>query len=162
MAVLSPAARGQCVTNELTTLTATDAAINDYAGKSVSISGDVAVVSANKDDAAFESGAAYIFRSVAGKWEQEAKLTASDERPGDAILVTIRKRWTNAFSIASSRSRRRSPPRTQSRRSLYFGGGNSNRTLLQNGSSNVTAYSAPSRPGHRPSGFWSFSPTTTT
>jgi len=74
---------GQCVGNELTTLTATDAAINDYAGKSVSISGDVAVVSANKDDAAFESGAAYIFRVNAGKWEQEAKLTASDAAQQD-------------------------------------------------------------------------------
>lgn len=98
MAILSPAARGQCVANELTTLTATDAAIFDYAGKSVSVSGDVAVVGANKDDAGFESGAAYIFRAIAGKWEQEAKLTASDAAQqdffgrsvaisGDAVLV---------------------------------------------------------------------------
>ena len=98
MAILSPAARGQCVANELTTLTATDTAIFDYAGKSVSVSGDVAVVGANKDDAGFESGAAYIFRAIAGKWEQEAKLIASDGADfdflgrsvaisGDAVLV---------------------------------------------------------------------------
>ena len=98
MAILSPAARGQCVANELTTLTATDAAIFDYAGKSVSVSGDVAVVGASKDDAGFESGAAYIFRAIAGKWEQEAKLTASDAAQqdffgrsvaisGDAVLI---------------------------------------------------------------------------
>ncbi len=78
MAVLSPAARGQCVANELTTLTGSDAAEFDYAGKSVSVSGDVAVVGSNEDDVGLDSGTAYIFRAIAGKWEQEAKLIASD------------------------------------------------------------------------------------
>ncbi|MEE8156265.1 MAG: FG-GAP repeat protein, partial [Phycisphaerales bacterium] len=98
MAILSPSARGQCVANELTTLTAADAAKFDGAGKSVSVSGDVAVMGADKDDAAFNSGAAYIFRAIAGKWEQEAKLTASDAAQqdffgrsvaisGDAVLI---------------------------------------------------------------------------
>ncbi len=98
MAILSPAATGQCVANELTKLTATDAAKFDGAGKSVSVSGDVAVMGAEKDDAAFNSGAAYIFRAIEGNWEQEAKLTASDAAQqdffgrsvaisGDAVLV---------------------------------------------------------------------------
>ena len=98
MAVLSPAARGQCVANELAKLAAADGALGDYFGWSVSVSGDVAVVGANKDDAGFESGAAYIYRAIEGNWEQEAKLTASDGAEfdflgrsvaisGDAVLV---------------------------------------------------------------------------
>ena len=90
-----PRALGQC---EEQILIAKDAAEFDYTGKSVSVSGDLAVVGANKNDAGFNSGAAYIYRAIACDWQQEARLTASDGAQqdffgrsvaisGDAVLV---------------------------------------------------------------------------
>ena len=53
MAVLSPAARGQCAANELAKLTASDGALGDLFAWSVSVSGDTAIVGArNVADAA--------------------------------------------------------------------------------------------------------------
>ena len=65
-------------------LTASDAAAGDNFGKSVSISGDYAVVGAfADDDSGSSSGSAYIFKRTGESWEQEAKLLASDGAAGD-------------------------------------------------------------------------------
>ncbi len=56
----------------------------DRFGRSVSVSGDVAVIGAYRsDDAGSESGAAYIYRFDGVSWIQEQKLTASDATAGD-------------------------------------------------------------------------------
>jgi hypothetical protein len=69
-------------------IVASDAAVGELFGHSVSISGDYAIVGANyDDDNGNQSGSAYIFeRSYAPNdpnWYQQAKLTASDGAGGD-------------------------------------------------------------------------------
>ncbi|MCH8152715.1 MAG: FG-GAP repeat protein [Planctomycetes bacterium] len=105
MAVLSPAARGQCAANELAKLTASDGALGDFFGSSVSISGDTAIVGArNVDDdcpspnppqipADINCGAAYIFQVDAdGTWVQVARLTGADaeayDKFGNAVSIS--------------------------------------------------------------------------
>jgi hypothetical protein len=72
---------------QLKKLTASDAAASDYFGRSVSISGDYAVVGAyNDDDAGSDSGSAYIFdkdQGGANNWGQVTKLTADDAATED-------------------------------------------------------------------------------
>ena len=65
---------------EETKVTASDGSTGDGFGGAVSISGNVAVVGAYKND---DSGAAYIFRHNGSVWEEEAKLTASDAAASD-------------------------------------------------------------------------------
>ncbi len=50
-------------------------------GKSVSISGDYAIVASDHDNG--DTGSAYIFYNNSGTWQQQAKLFASDGLPGD-------------------------------------------------------------------------------
>ena len=71
-------------------ITATDAAVGDGFGLSVSISGDYIVVGApNDDDEGSNSGSAYVFKRNRTIWIQEAKLTASDaEGAGSMFRVT--------------------------------------------------------------------------
>ena len=65
-------------------VTASDAAVDDYFGFSVSVSGDTTVVGAYQDDdGGTESGSAYVFVRSAGVWRQQAKLTASDAAAWD-------------------------------------------------------------------------------
>jgi len=60
-------------------LLASDGAEDDYFGRSVSISGDVALVGAwGDDDNGNWSGSAYVFRWNASSWVEEPKLLASD------------------------------------------------------------------------------------
>ncbi|MHC4698192.1 MAG: FG-GAP repeat protein, partial [Planctomycetota bacterium] len=60
-------------------LTASDAVANHNFGKSVSVSGDVAVIGAVYDhDGGFYSGSAYAYRYNGSSWIEQAKLTASD------------------------------------------------------------------------------------
>ncbi len=60
-------------------LTASDGAFEDYFGISVSISGDYALIAANRDDDnGYNSGSAYIFHRNGTTWTQQAKVTASD------------------------------------------------------------------------------------
>jgi hypothetical protein len=61
-------------------LTASDAARGDAFGSSVAVTGDMAVVGANRDDctAGDHCGAAYVFRFNGVDWIEEQKLTASD------------------------------------------------------------------------------------
>jgi len=66
--------------NEVQKLTASDAQFNDLFGTSVSISGDYAIVGAERDsDNGLFSGSAYIFkRDAMGNWNEVQKLIASD------------------------------------------------------------------------------------
>ncbi len=68
-------------------LTADDAAAGDSFGRSVSVSGDTAVVGAKwDDDGGIDSGAAYVFerdQGGPGNWGQVAKLTAADGEADD-------------------------------------------------------------------------------
>ncbi len=71
-------------TTEQAKLTASDGAISDLFGYSVSISGDTAVVGADgDDDNGTDSGSAYVFVRSGTTWSQQAKLTASDGAEGD-------------------------------------------------------------------------------
>ena len=61
-----------------TKLTASDAAVNDHFGFSVSVHDDLVAVGAHyNDDGGFNSGSAYVYEKVNGVWT-ETKLTASD------------------------------------------------------------------------------------
>ena len=65
-------------------LTASDAAAGDNFGRYVSVSGNVAIVGAWKDDdSGTSSGSAYMFRFNGTNWIEEQKLTASDAAGGD-------------------------------------------------------------------------------
>jgi hypothetical protein len=71
-------------------LTASDGALSDYLGWSVSISGDYAIVgAAGDDDHGSFTGSAYIFRRDWSEWVEEAKLTASDGAAGDWFGVSV-------------------------------------------------------------------------
>ena len=62
-------------------LLAGDVAAGDGLGYSVSVSGDTAVIGANRDDdGGNDSGAAYVFTRAGTIWKQEAKLTAASTR----------------------------------------------------------------------------------
>ena len=76
-----PQAAAQC---ELDKILAFAGAADDHFGRSVSISGDVAVIGAwLDDDNGSQSGSAYVFRFDGLSWVQEAKLTASDGTVSD-------------------------------------------------------------------------------
>ncbi len=65
-------------------LLASDAAAGDRFGRSVSISGDVALVGViHDDDAGSSSGSAYVYRFNGSLWLEEAKLTACDGAADD-------------------------------------------------------------------------------
>jgi hypothetical protein len=69
-------------------LTAGDAAQREFFGGSVSISGNWAVVGADRDDDSCpeegqtDCGAAYVFMRVRNVWQEKAKLTPPDTYPG--------------------------------------------------------------------------------
>ena len=71
-------------------LTASDAAANDQFGRSMSVSGDYAVVGAyGNDDDGSVSGSAYIFVRSGTTWTQQQKLTASDAASGDIFGSSV-------------------------------------------------------------------------
>jgi hypothetical protein len=71
-------------------LTASDGAVDDNFGCSVSISSDYAVVGAvNDDDKGIDSGSAYIFKRNGTSWSQQQKLTASDGAANDIFGVSV-------------------------------------------------------------------------
>ncbi|MDM8542978.1 choice-of-anchor D domain-containing protein [Desulfococcaceae bacterium HSG9] len=80
--------------NQTAKLTASDAALGDWFGISVAVSGDTAVVGAYyDDDGGTNSGSAYIFEKGAG-WtngsgNQTAKLTASDAAADDIFGFSV-------------------------------------------------------------------------
>ncbi len=79
-------------------LTASDGAQGDNFGRSVSLSGDRALVGAHGDDDQGDfSGSAYVFeRQGDGSWLEVAKLTASDGAAGDV--------FGNAVSLSDDRA----------------------------------------------------------
>lgn len=67
-------------------LIANDGNTNDEFGHSVSISGEYAIVGANKDDdLGNSSGSAYIFHRTDSAWVQQVKLLANDGVQGDGF-----------------------------------------------------------------------------
>jgi hypothetical protein len=65
-------------------LNASDGAADDYFGRSVSISGDYAIVGAHGNaDSGSNSGSAYIFKRNGISWGEQAKITASDGAASD-------------------------------------------------------------------------------
>jgi len=72
-------------------LTASDGAMNDRFGESVSLSGDTALVGADLDDCAagIDCGSAYVFRFDGGSWVEEQKLTASDAGANNQFGWTV-------------------------------------------------------------------------
>ncbi|RME40089.1 MAG: hypothetical protein D6788_04125, partial [Planctomycetota bacterium] len=82
-------------------------------GKSVSVSGGIAVVGAPGDDErGFAAGAAYIYRQMGTDWELEQKLTASDAMEetafgtavattGELVVVGAPRDGANGFASGS-------------------------------------------------------------
>jgi hypothetical protein len=67
-----------------------DVAPLDNFGWAVFVSGNLAIVgSVGDDDAGNRSGSAYIFRSNAASWIEEAKLTAADGAPEDRFGFSV-------------------------------------------------------------------------
>ena len=76
--------------SEQAKLTASDAAADDLFGYSVSISGDYAIVGAERnDDVGSNSGSAYIFVRTGTTWSEQAKLTASDAATNDNFGLRV-------------------------------------------------------------------------
>lgn len=78
---------------QVTKLTASDAAAGDQFGYSVSISGDLVVVGANrKSGGGTDRGAAYVFDKdypTSDSWGEVLKLTASDAADGDQFGYSV-------------------------------------------------------------------------
>ncbi|MBC8343639.1 MAG: FG-GAP repeat protein, partial [Bacteroidetes bacterium] len=76
--------------NEIVKAVATDRAVNDQYGVSVSVSGDYAIVGAFGEDedssgsnTETAAGSAYILKYSAGTWSQHQKIVASDRKEND-------------------------------------------------------------------------------
>jgi hypothetical protein len=91
-----PAGGWSGATEQLATLTASDAAANDLLGSSIAVSGDGSTVAAGAPEAAIGAnegqGAAYVFAQPGGGWgsgaqpqHQTAKLTASNGAAQDGL-----------------------------------------------------------------------------
>jgi hypothetical protein len=73
-------------------LTASDAGADDEFARSVSLTGDAAVLGAFQDDCATggaDCGSAYVFRLNGTTWVEEQKLTASDSGAGDNFGAAV-------------------------------------------------------------------------
>jgi len=69
---------------EVAKLTASDGAAYDYFGKSVALSGSMAVIGAEGDDDNGEdSGSAYVFQDTGAGWVEIAKLLPADSKVDD-------------------------------------------------------------------------------
>ena len=78
------------VQNELVKLLASDADADDRFGYSASISGNYAIVGANRnDDNGENSGSAYIFELSNGTWTQKQKLLAADRADRDFFGLSV-------------------------------------------------------------------------
>lgn len=75
------------VWSEQAKLLARDGAALDAFGRSVSVTGDTAVIGAPGDD---QSGSAYVYtRNARGLWVEQAKLRPSDGAAGDGFGATV-------------------------------------------------------------------------
>jgi hypothetical protein len=71
-------------------LTASDGAAYGYFGRSVSVSGDYAIVGAMDGNGnVTDSGSAYIFKRDGESWSQQQKITASDGAAGDYFGLSV-------------------------------------------------------------------------
>jgi hypothetical protein len=71
-------------------ITASDAAEDDWFGKSVSIDGDYAIVGSDgDDDGGSNSGSAYIFKRDGTFWSEQDKFTTSDGSAYDAFGQSV-------------------------------------------------------------------------
>ncbi|WP_309399388.1 FG-GAP repeat protein [Cerasicoccus maritimus] len=71
-------------------LTASDAAVNDYFGRSVSLSEDTAIVGAPYDnDNGSTSGSVYVFVRNGSDWTEQAKLMPSDGASNDYFGYSV-------------------------------------------------------------------------
>ena len=76
--------------SEQAKLTASDGAAADFFGRSVAVSGDTAVIGAERDnDAGTNSGSAYVFVRSGTTWSEQAKLTASGAAAGDLFGFSV-------------------------------------------------------------------------
>ncbi len=79
--------------SEQAKLTASDGAIEDYFGESVSVSGNRVIAGAHRDDdLGDKSGSAYVFEPNAvdpNNWDEAVKLTASDGAAGDYFGYSV-------------------------------------------------------------------------
>ncbi len=91
MIVAVGAARAPAQCSEEQKLTAFDVAALDQFGKSVSVSGDTAVVGASYDDCGADDncGAAYVYRFNGTSWVEQQRLTASDAAAGDRFGESV-------------------------------------------------------------------------
>jgi type 1 fimbria pilin len=94
-------ALAQCI--EQQNLVAADASANDHYGRTVSISGNVAMVGSFAGDCiggGNNCGAAYVYRLTGGSWVQTQKLTASDAAVDDQFGRTVFVAGDTAFISA--------------------------------------------------------------
>jgi hypothetical protein len=84
-----------------TTLTAGDAAYQDYFGVSVDIEGDFAIVGAFlKKFSGVEAGAAYIFQNIAGTWTQTARFYGDE--PAEEAWFGASVSISNGFAVVGA------------------------------------------------------------
>ena len=87
-------------------LVAADGAAGDQFGRSVSVSGDTAVVGAYGDDGAIGGstniGSAYVFNRVGSLWQEQAKLNASDRSAGDSFGISVSVSGNTTFVGANN------------------------------------------------------------
>ena len=74
---------------EIAKLTASDAAADDYFGRSVAVDGDTMVVGAPTLSFNAREGAVYVYVRDAGVWSHAARLTASDGHGGDGFGLSV-------------------------------------------------------------------------
>ncbi len=76
--------------SEQAKLIASDGETIELFGRSVSVSGDIAIVGAFRDDDNGEySGSAYVFTRNGNAWSEQAKLIASDGEAGDFFGISV-------------------------------------------------------------------------
>lgn len=84
-------------------LIAGDGAEGDFFGWAVAVSGDTALIGADRDDdEGTNSGSAYVFTRDGTTWTQQAKLTAADGSGGDNFGVSVAMDGDTAVIGASS------------------------------------------------------------
>jgi uncharacterized repeat protein (TIGR01451 family) len=83
--------RSGTVWNQQQKLVASDAAASDNFGRSVSVSGDTAVVGADADDTVggANAGSAYVFARTGAVWSEQQKLVASDAAASDNLGTSV-------------------------------------------------------------------------
>lgn len=88
--------------NQQARLTATPFSAQDFFGRSVALSGDLAVVGADLADtpAGADTGAAFVFKRSGASWTQEARLTAGDGATGDAFGRSVALKGSIALATA--------------------------------------------------------------